>query len=159
MKITLTSISPLKIQAVQRVWPEAEIISISCNSDLPSQPFGLAEARFCAQSRLCQNLHKDSDLTIAIESFISETYTDQVLVILESVSIKVEVHGGDIPIDPQVIEAVRVDGKFTQTVGEYYQSKFQVPSNNWMKVVAGIDRVEQIIEILTRAREHLQSNR
>jgi adenine phosphoribosyltransferase len=162
MKVILTSISTIKSDALRR-WLEKyvakhmiDIYACKCNVNTPSQPTEKSYQE-CVMARILNYISSDDSekknkkLIVSIENYIDET--DQkdyccVCVSYGETNIFSKSFGIDVP--QKYFDEMQKQSKheiyygYNKTAGRLISEATGVPADNWMKYVAGIDRVDQI---------------
>jgi non-canonical (house-cleaning) NTP pyrophosphatase len=170
-QIWVTSESPLKLDVVAQVFPQAEIIPSPVVAPNPPQPVNSAIE--CAKNRILalvetRSIHRLPDLIISIENGLqvdAMTCADVSGVVMYQPQTDhwVEAISDPIWVNCAFYEEARAkseaEGYFSplgikHTVGEMIQSHFpDIPANNWMADprFGGIDRRRQMHQAISRA--------
>jgi adenine phosphoribosyltransferase len=185
-KILLTSTSAIKLQAVKRRFPEAEIETFDCvGLDLPAQPIGMkkADGFACALERMNYARRfkdfDDFDYVISIESVIHVSRDNDIAYVTIfhqdlvgfgrsfgiSTNIWLPVEGSDRRFCPndqlfqseKIYYSQKIIG-YPITLGEIIQSiDPTVDPKNWMKQIHSIDRSDQIRKGIDEALDDLHT--
>lgn len=180
MNILLASTSPIKVEAIKRVFPDATITTIDCaGCELPEQPLNCGD--FCARARLqYAKTQAESEYIISIENSVDGApgmgHADRCHVVFERKGL-FGYSAGCVayPIDPRImaraiIETIdstdphappagtkRIRG-LKPTIGELYHTlDASINHKNWVKTVYKSDRTDQICASITAAWMDLQA--
>ncbi|QKF94577.1 adenine phosphoribosyl transferase [Fadolivirus algeromassiliense] len=168
--ILVTSASKLKLQAVQEVFTEilktdVNVKGINCyECKLPEQPIvdTLNNGFYCAKERLNFARTKESfdnyDFVISIESVVDTSFSnieDKACVLIYSKGVLAHGESFGINFDAKYYEQLQKEYKVVEynnkiygydcTVGKLMQNENpEIDHRNWMKIICGVDRIEQI---------------
>ena len=182
MNILLASTSPIKVNAIKRVFPDATITTVDCaDCKLPEQPLDCGD--FCARARLVYakaNTQTESEYIISIENSIDTApgmgQADRCHVLIEHKGL-FGYSAGCVayPVDPRImakalLETIDPANPFapaagtrrirglTPTIGQLYHNlDSSIDPKNWVKTIHKSDRVDQICASITAAWMDLQA--
>ena len=158
LRIAIASESAIKIDACQRVFPDAEIIPVKVSSGVDEQPVGDAAVEGARNRALeAREVYPSADYWIGIENGIfrgrDAWYDDPIVVIYD----KHDNHrhseiGDSIEFQTWAVDIARERGFATTTVASvlHEQGLIKNPKDPHA-CLAGRPRVEFLVETLTRA--------
>lgn len=170
--VALASKSHIKLDALREFLIKDQnfntnTLNIACyeikNELIPEQP--LNDGLECAKLRIEEILTKQkldqiwSDYIISIENYIDMNCNkDFCMVVIQNKNFSSSGRSNGIDIDPNYLKEVtqHINSKYkcfgsSKTYGSIISREKNVPSDNWMKDINGIDRKDQIIQALKRA--------
>jgi adenine phosphoribosyltransferase len=180
MIIHLASTSAIKQKAVQRAFPNATIVTHKVFLSLPPQPIN-AGGLYCASKRMGMFVDVDpNEFHVVIENFtvVSASQNDRneftdgefgackdiCTVLIKHNGMIVRAQSFAIEVDAGIMQQVSRSAKFldengyfigySRTAGECYAAHHigtVVATDNWMKDLKGMDRVDQIHSALAQA--------